>query len=162
LGVVIRTCPGYDLWVSGPVNEIKDGIQALSAVIETYWMPFTFTMNWKFTRPGVKVKFEKGEPFCCFFPIEHGVLAQFEPTIKNMSDEPALKKQYKIGVGRRSFLNAARIIKGAELTDADSKHLYWQGWYMRGENPDGTEGADHQKCVELKPFKMAPEDVTTP
>ena len=50
VGVVLRTDPGYDLWVTGPVNDFKDGIQALSAIIETYWMPFIFTMNWKFTR----------------------------------------------------------------------------------------------------------------
>jgi hypothetical protein len=36
VGVIIRTGPGNDLWVTGPVNEFKDGIQALSAVIETY------------------------------------------------------------------------------------------------------------------------------
>ena len=70
---IISTCPGYDLWVTGPVNEFKDGIQALSAAIETYWTPFPFTMNWKFTRPNLKVRFEKGEPFCFFFPIEHGL-----------------------------------------------------------------------------------------
>ena len=77
---VIQTPPAYDLWVTGPANDFKDGIQALFAVIETYWMPFTFTMNWKFTRPQAKVRFEKGEPFCFFFPVEHGLLEQFNPT----------------------------------------------------------------------------------
>jgi hypothetical protein len=66
VGVIITTCPGYDLWVSGPVNEFKDGIQALSAVIETYWMLVVFTMNWKFTRSNFKVRFKKGESFCFF------------------------------------------------------------------------------------------------
>src|SRR5918911_1448982 len=40
VGVVIRTPPNYDLWVTGPPNEFKDGIQPLSGVVETYWMPF--------------------------------------------------------------------------------------------------------------------------
>jgi hypothetical protein len=45
VGVIITTCPGYDLWVSGPANEFKDGIQASSAVIETYWMPVVFSCS---------------------------------------------------------------------------------------------------------------------
>jgi uncharacterized protein DUF6065 len=101
LGLMITTSPGYDLWVTGPVNDFKDGIQALSAVVETYWMPFTFTMNWKFTRPNCKVKFERDEPFCSFFPIEHGLIERFNPTFKEISQEPDLERQYKFGVGQR-------------------------------------------------------------
>ena len=152
-GIMISTCPGYDLWVTGPVNEFKDGIQALSAVIETYWMPFTFTMNWKFTRPNLKVCFKKGEPFCFFFPIEHGLLERFDPTFKKISEDPDLEKQFKIARGKRSFLTAFQRLKGKELKGKDDKRLRWQGWYMRGEMPDGTEAIDHQKRVELKPFK---------
>src|SRR5262244_1444874 len=60
--VIVRTPPGWNLWVSGPTNSFKDGVQALSASIEADWMPFTFSMNWKLTRPGLPVRFEKGEP----------------------------------------------------------------------------------------------------
>jgi hypothetical protein len=152
-GFIISTCPGYDLWVTGPANEFKDGIQALSAVIETYWMPFTFTMNWKFTRANLKVKFEKGEPFCFFFPIEHGLLKRFNPTFKKIGEDPDLEKQYKIGRGKRSFLGAFKNVKGKELHEKDLRSLSWQGWYMRGEMPGGNEVVDHDKRIELKPFK---------
>ena len=74
LPFVIRTEPGYNLWVMGPPNSFKDGIHALSAMIETDWMPYTFTMNWKFTRPQVPVRFEQGEPFCFLFPVKRGAL----------------------------------------------------------------------------------------
>jgi hypothetical protein len=30
----------------------------------------------------------------------------------------------------------------------------FEGWYIRGEMPDGTEIADHKKRLQLKPFKM--------
>ena len=33
----------------------KDGISALSGVIETDWLLYNFTVNWIFTRPGVAV-----------------------------------------------------------------------------------------------------------
>jgi hypothetical protein len=62
-GYLFRTPPGWSMMVMGAPNHIKDGIQPLSGVVETDWLPFPFTMNWMFTRPG-KVRFEKGEPFC--------------------------------------------------------------------------------------------------
>jgi hypothetical protein len=156
VGVIISTSPGYDLWVTGPVNEFKDGIQALSAVIETYWMPFSFTMNWKFTRPNLKVRFEKGEPFCFFFPIEHGLLEQFNPKFKQVSENPDLQKQFKVAHHKRAFLDGLKILKGKDLKieEKDRKRLTFQGWYMRGEMPDGTEIANHKKLVQPKPFEM--------
>jgi len=153
VGVVIRTPPGYDLWVTGPANEFKDGIQATSAVIETYWMPFTFTMNWKFTRPHAKVRFEKGEPFCFFFPIEHGVLEQINPTFEQISEEPDLERQYKFAFYKRAVAPAAlKKLKGKEWDIKDKARF--DGWYIRGEMPDGTEGVDHKRLLRLKPFKM--------
>jgi hypothetical protein len=156
--VIIRTCPGYDLWVTGPVNEFKDGIQALSAVIESYWMPYSFTMNWKFTRPNLKVRFEKGEPFCSFFPIEHGLLERFNPTFKHISEDPNLETQLNLARRKRELLPTLKEhAKGKEvkIEKKDRKRLKFQGWYMTGEMPDGTEIVDHQKRVQPKPFKTA-------
>ena len=163
VGGIISTCPGYDLWVTGPVNEFKDGIQALSAVIETYWMPFLFTMNWKFTRPNLKVRFEKGEPFCFFFPIEHSLLERFNPTFKQISEEPDLERQYNLARRKREFLPAIKAVKGKELKIAEKDHnrLAFQGWYTRGEMPDGTEIVGHKKRVQPKPFGMAAEKGAT-
>ena len=66
---LFRTPPGWGLIAQGSPNHVKDGIQPLSGLIETDWLPFPFTMNWIFTRPG-RVKFEKGEPFC-FIPVSY-------------------------------------------------------------------------------------------
>ena len=60
--------------VQGPINRPKDGIAALSGIIETDWSPYSFTMNWMFTRPGTPVRFEKGEPYCHIFPVSCGAL----------------------------------------------------------------------------------------
>jgi hypothetical protein len=162
LGLMITTSPGYDLWVTGPVNEFKDGIQALSAVVETYWMPFTFTMNWKFTRPNCKVTFEKDEPFCFFFPIEHGLLERFNPAFKEIAQDPDLEKQYKFGLGQRAFPDVVKKLKGDDISAQerrDLKRLKFQGWYSRGEMPDGTESVgDHKTVVQPKPFEMASDN----
>ena len=63
-GYLFRTPGRWSMWVSRSAQpHPKDGIQPLTALVETDWLPFPFTMNWIFTRPG-KVRFEKGEPFC--------------------------------------------------------------------------------------------------
>lgn len=151
VGVIIETPPGYDLWVTGPVNDFRDGIQAMSAVIETYWMPFTFTMNWKMTRPHLKVRFEKGDPFCLFFPIEHGGLERFNPTFEQMSKEPELERQHMFAFYKRALPLAFKRRKGKELEIRNRDRF--EGWYMRGEMPDGTEIADHKRRLQPKPFK---------
>ena len=147
--VIIETPRGYDLWVTGPVNEFKDGIQAMSAVIESYWMPFTFTMNWKFTRPHWKVRFEKGEPFCFFFPIEHGLVERFDPTFAEIGEAPDLEQQYKVAFHKRLLPHALKTLKGKEIRDKDR----FDGWYIRGEMPDGAEVGDHRRRLQIKPFE---------
>src|SRR3954454_25309748 len=129
VGVILSTSPGYDLWVTGPVNEFKDGIQALSAVIESYWMPFIFTMNWKFTRPNIKVRFEKGQPFCFFFPIEHGLLERFNPIVRPLSENSNLAKQYNLAFVKRALTTVLKILKGDEI-ESEEKDPF-QRWYMR-------------------------------
>jgi hypothetical protein len=62
LGYLFRTTKSHNLWVKGPTNCPKDGIAPLEGLIETDWAPFSFTMNWKFTRARHKVSFEEGEP----------------------------------------------------------------------------------------------------
>ncbi|MBT8099503.1 MAG: hypothetical protein KJO82_07115, partial [Gammaproteobacteria bacterium] len=54
LGYLFRTTKAHNLWVKGPTNQFKDGIAALEGLIETDWTPFTFTMNWQFTRKRLK------------------------------------------------------------------------------------------------------------
>lgn len=152
VGGVIRTPPGHDLWVTGPVNEFKDGIQALSAVVETYWMPFTFTMNWKFTRPGVKVRFEKGEPFCFFFPVEHLLVERIDPVFDRIQQDPLLEKQYKSAFYLRALLAVHRKLKGKEFRITERERF--EGWYIRGQTPDGDEIADHRTRLQPKPFRM--------
>lgn len=67
-GYLFRTEPGWNLVATGPYNDPKDGIAPLTGVIETDWLPYTFTMNWHLTRPG-EVRFEKDEPFCLIYPV---------------------------------------------------------------------------------------------
>jgi hypothetical protein len=82
VGYLFRTDPGVSLMAQGPINRPKDAIQPLSGVIETDWSPYTFTMNWQFTRADTPVHFEKGEPFCHIFPMQRDALEQVEPEVR--------------------------------------------------------------------------------
>ncbi len=149
---VFRTEPGYDFMVQGPINLPRDGISPLSGVVETDWAPFTFTMNWVFTRPGATVRFEKGDPFCHLFPIRRGELEAFEPELCLLSENPELKAQYDEWTASRSKFNADLKLPGSQALAEG-----WQKHYYRGEDLAGkrTASEDHRTRVRLKPFKTA-------
>jgi hypothetical protein len=135
-GYLFQTDEGWDLWAGGPPNFVKDGIQPLVGVVETYWLPFPFTMNWRFTRPGM-ISFKKGDPFCFVMPIQHAALDEVQPIIKPIAANPDLERQYKAwGESRTNFLT--------KLGDRDSEAVKhgWQRDYFRGRTPEGHLAPD--------------------
>lgn len=149
--VIFRTPPGFNLWVTGPVNRFKDAIQPLSAVVEADWMPFTFTMNWRFTRPHARVHFEKGEPYCQTFPIQRGLVEVMDPETDRLDNHPELRQQYEVAKRRRGF---RRVVEQIRPGYAAPDNLRFQGWYTRGVLPDESEAAaEHDGGQRAKPFR---------
>ena len=144
-GHLFRTPPGWGVWCQGAPNEPKDGIYALTGLIETDWLPFPFTMNWQMTRPG-RVTFEKGEPFCFITLMEHARLEQVQPALKQLSANPDLMAEYEAWRDSRADFNKRLASKESEAMKAR-----WQKHYMRGEKASGGEGgADHKSKRRLK------------
>ena len=131
-GYLFKTPPGWSMWCSGPPNHVKDGIQPLTGLVETDWLPFPFTMNWIFTTPG-KVRFEKGEPFCFITLIQDKAIAEFQPVIKNMENNAVLRDQYDTWYAKREEFNA-RIFK----REPEAMKEAWQRFYFKGEVPEGA------------------------
>jgi hypothetical protein len=150
VSLIFRTEPGYDLMVQGPINRPRDGLSPLSGMVEADWAPFTFTMNWVFTRPGATARFEKGEPFCHIYPVRRGELETFEPELRLLSDDIELKAQYEEWMASRLKFNADL----KEATSAASSDK-WQKHYYRGTDLAGERAASdgHRTRVRLKPFK---------
>ena len=146
---VFRTEPGYDLIAQGPINRPKDGISALSGIIETDWAPYSFTMNWLFTRPGARVRFERGEPFCHIFPVKRGELESVTPQMRAMSSEPELYRQFEAWRQSRRQFNT-----DLKETGSDAQSERWQKLYYRGLDADAEPTAveDHRTRLRLKPF----------
>jgi len=146
---LFRTEAGFDLMAQGPINRPRDAIAPLSGVIETDWAPYTFTMNWKFTRPGVAVRFEQGEPFCHIFPVRRGELEGVEPELRLLSEEPELKRQFDTWTGNRS-----QFIADLKLPGSEAQFERWQKLYYRGVDAEGqTAVEDHRTRVKLRPFR---------
>ena len=59
---LFRTSPGWDLYAKGPGNRWKANAAPLEGVIETWWLNYTFTLNWKIIEPGTVCVREGGEP----------------------------------------------------------------------------------------------------
>lgn len=150
---ILRTSSGINLWVTGPPNRFKDGLQPLSAVVETDWIPYNFTMNWKFTRAGKRVRFERGEPYCFIFPVPRGIVESCDPKMRPITDEPGLEEMHRRAYSERTFLHTIQASLGARAVKNDKK-LRFQGWYMEGVMPDGSEiDEEHQTSIAAKPFR---------
>lgn len=145
---LFRTAPGWNLSVGGLPNAAKDGISPLAGIIETDWSPYTFTMNWRFTRANHRIRFEENEPFCFIFPVQRNLIETIEPQFLSIDDNPGLKTQFEDWSQSRDNFH-----KQIALTcPADPKDK-WQKLYYRGINPQGeTVIPDHRTKLHLQEF----------
>ena len=141
---LLRTSPGINVWVGSPPNAMKDGLAPLSGVIETDWSPFTFTMNWRFTRPNQVIRFEENEPFCFFFPVDRQMIQQARPRIAPIDEAPELKAQFETWSTSRDRFHAD-MAAGAGQSPTEK----WQKFYYRGVDAEGVPGADDH-CAKLR------------
>ena len=145
---ILRTPPGWNLWIGGSPNRAKDAIAPLGAVVETDWSPFTFTMNWRFTRADHWVHFDALEPFCFFFPVERGAVEAFTPAFAALGADPATEMRFKEWSAARDAFHLKMQRDPPGTPAARWQKHYYQGVDVRGEALIG----DHQAKVRVKPF----------
>ena len=144
-GYLFKTEPGWDLLATGPMNEPKDGIAPLTGVIETDWLPFPFTMNWRLTRPG-EVRFDKGEPFCLIAPLQRGMLEAAQPEILDINDYPELVKEFEAWKSSR-----AEFLEKLKINDEQTVKQAWQRFYFKGQAP----GSDNRISYHSSKMRLA-------
>jgi len=148
LGYLFRTTKAHNLWIKGPTNQFKDGISALEGLIETDWTPFTFTMNWQFTRKRHKIRFEKDEPICTILPYPRHYIGKFDPKLKVINENPKLYNQYVAWKDDRE-----QFLRDLKNPDSEAVQAGWQKTYMKGEDQFGKVFAGHQTKVRTADFK---------
>jgi len=144
---LFKTEPGWQLLATGPFNEPKDGLYPLTGIIETDWLPYSFTMNWQITRPGT-FTFKKDEPFCQILPIPKNYMEGIEPELYRLTDNPELKAESDaFQVERAKFRQL--------LADGDPEAIKkgWQRYYFTGKMPSGLEAPeDHTNKMRMQPL----------
>lgn len=149
IAALFRTPPGWNLWLGGSPNQAKDGIAPLGGVIETDWSPYSFTMNWRFTRAAHRVRFEQDEPIAFLFPIQRGAVEQFEARIVPIDEAPELKAGFEAWSASRDEFH-----RQVAANPPRSPSAKWQKLYYRGVGPDGRAGdTGHQTRLHVSPFK---------
>lgn len=151
LPYLFRTPRGVNLWVKGPANWIKDGIQALEGIVETDWNESTFTMNWKVTRKNRTIRFAAGEPLCMLVPLPRGFVESFAAVIESPEAQPRLAAAYARWRDGRNAFNSALA-----RHDPEAAERGWQRDYMLGRNSAGRVFPEHQTKLDVPPFRRRP------
>ena len=121
---MIRTSPGVNLLVRGAPNFFVDGAHPLEGVVETDWLNYSFTMNWRVTEPNKIVYFRKGDPICFLQPIPHNYAEEFDFRIDFLNNNPELaEKFHAYHASRANF---------SETKKAGVHNENWQKHYFNG------------------------------
>lgn len=131
---LFRTPPGWDLHVKGPANRWKPNCTPLEGIVETWWLNYTFTINWKIVEPGA-VAFARGESLAQLVPAPHAAFQGAEALEAPIGLlEPDAARELLEWLERR------RSIAGQK---ANVHHLY-----RKAEGID-----DHLQRVGVPPFR---------
>ena len=147
-----RTRPaGSRLFVCGPINRFKHGIQPLAAIIESDWMTMSFTMNWRFTAPGVPVRFDAGEPLFQVIPLATNLCGDLETAAvryRRLVDDPETFAAYTAWHDARRRFHERKAAGDVRADD-------WQREYFQGRDVFGRPVASGHKT------KIAPPAVVS-
>lgn len=140
-GYLFVTEEPYGLYVTGPANEPTHNIIYLSGIVETYWLPFTFTMNWRFTAPG-QITIKEGDVIAHIFPVKMDVFKDLKAEIKSIHSNPPLKQEYLAWSKSRAEFNSNPRNKGD-----------WQKNYFKGSDLSGEKlNNGHRTNPNVPPF----------
>jgi hypothetical protein len=144
---LFQTPPMCNLLVSGLANQFKDGVYPLTGIVESDWSPYTFTMNWKITRPRHLVEFRRDEPICMITPIPRGEMNEMGAEIRNLESAPDLLAGYTVWHEKRVASEQERRASQSQERKAV------QGHYIRGKGYMGEEGDRHENKLHVKAFE---------
>jgi len=92
-GAQFKTESDQVLWARGPIDAPKDGLVPVETLIDSSVLPSTFTLSWRFTRPGQTVRFAAGEPFCRVLPYPKSGLQEVALEVVRPDDADAFARE---------------------------------------------------------------------
>ena len=144
-GYLFKTDPGWDLLATGPINDPPPWGDALSGIIETWWLDFTFTFNYKLRAPGW-FEVSKDKPLARVIPIPHEIEIETR-TIDIYNDEEQLAKFDDWRVDRALLLHDLHKSfydgKNTGLVELENPSTHWEKTYYNGLTKDGEKQDEH-------------------
>ena len=149
-GYLFRTSPGWALWARGAPNTAKRNLAPLEGVVETDWLDFPFTMNWRFTRAGHR-RLREGRALLLHHPgaargASTGSSRRCGRSTPTRSSRPPTRRARAAG---RDF-NA-----GLAARDPETVARGWQRHYMRGEDAAGRRAEFHLTKRRVRAVRAA-------
>ena len=139
---IIKTTEKTNLLVRGAPNFFIDGLHPLEGLVETDWLNYSFTMNWKVTQPNKLVTFKKGDPICFIQPVPHNYSETFQFEIDYLENNPEMHEAHSIWHNKRMEFTSNRK-QGVE-------NRKWQKDYFDGRDvKTGTVQSDEQHSTKL-------------
>ncbi len=135
---LVKTPKPYNLYVTGAPNELVKGAVPLTGVVETWWSPYTFTMNWKIRYTNRPVIFPKGLGYVHFFPVNSFELQNWSTVVKEIDEHPHAAEHLEWSKDR--------------ALNPQKRHDY----YKHGVDPSGCPIAD----PEFHKLKLALQEPT--
>jgi hypothetical protein len=129
---IFRTPIDFHLLVTGPSNTFKDGVAPMTAVVESDWLPYTFTFNYQFTRPG-RVHWQAGEPYAQLCVVRAGMQQTVQPVIRRLRDNPQLEADHEAWRIRRTTLRDGIAAGNPDAIKRAVDRDYYLGRYADGE-----------------------------
>jgi hypothetical protein len=140
-GYLFRTEAPYGLYVTGSPNEPIHNMVCLSGIVETHWLPFPFTMNWRFTAPG-KITIKEGDVIAHVFPIRLDLFGDVQAEMKKIDENPELKEKFQAWSKSRAEFNKNPRESGE-----------WQKNYFKGVDLEGKKAENHKTNPNVPEFK---------
>lgn len=155
-GWFIKTSPEWDMLFTGPINESHPGAFPLSGVVETAWLEFTATINWKLTTIGTHL-WKKETPIARLIPIPHLFEIEAEKKILEKA-EPELFCKYvqKSALRNQKIVDVNEAYKTGKdfgTVKVNRPTTEWDKEYYRGIDTDGKKVYNHNTKRNFPPFK---------
>lgn len=139
--LLFQTPPGWGLLVSGPANNPIEGLYPLEGLVETNWLPFTFTMNFKIMEKNKLIKIKQYTPICRVLPYPLNLNEKTTLSFFDLQDNKKLALDYNAWGEARDKFNE----KGTPEPLSNR-----QFFYRDGKDPNGNAIANGMHKLDYK------------
>ena len=157
-GYLFRSDPAWDLLILPPANhdQASKFATCLSGIVETSWLDFTFTLNWKLHEAGT-FHWKREWPVGRIVPIPHDY-DNIETELLQISDRGDLEKKYNQWADQRTqTISDINIVYGTGKDSGNVKvgkpKTEWEKNYYTGKRLNGERISGHTISRKFPEFK---------